>query len=169
MLRKSAQAGLHVPPALPMNVLLCNRMIAPQSPPKALLARHWLTMPSVGSPTSVTKKPMLSQPTSARPEGPFVKVGQKGLGMITLLVASALAHKFTCGPNAGQPLQERLRRAAKERLRRWVKPKSKRRDREAPDWVKEEWRTGDKANMADLLTHVNFSQDLVVKTLYTCG
>ncbi|CAJ1365158.1 unnamed protein product [Effrenium voratum] len=55
-------------------------------------------------------------------------------------------------------LQQKLRMAAKARMMRWVKPKSKRKDREAPEWLKKEWAEGSKNNIADLFSHVNFDQ-----------
>ena len=58
------------------------------------------------------------------------------------------------------PAQVRLRNAAKGRLIRWVKPKTKRRDREAPDFVKEQWATENKNAIADLFSHVNFREDI---------
>lgn len=59
-------------------------------------------------------------------------------------------------PTSGQ---DRLRRAAKARLARWVKPKSHRKDLEAPQFLKDEWAKGDKGAIADLYSHVNFSQE----------
>lgn len=59
-------------------------------------------------------------------------------------------------------LQQKLRMAAKARMMRWVKPKSKRKDREAPEWLKKEWAEGSKNNIADLFSHVNFDQESVV-------
>ena len=55
--------------------------------------------------------------------------------------------------------QERLRNAAKARLIRWVKPKAKRLDREAPEIVKTEWAKGNKAAVADLFVKMNFDED----------
>lgn len=58
-----------------------------------------------------------------------------------------------------EPLQVKLRNAARARLLRWVKPKSKRSDREAPELVKQQWATGNKNELADLLAMHNFDQD----------
>ena len=49
--------------------------------------------------------------------------------------------------------------ASKARLMRWVKPKSKRANMEAPDWVKAEWAKGDKNAIADLYVHCNFNRE----------
>ena len=43
---------------------------------------------------------------------------------------------------------------------RWVKPKTKRSDRESPDIVKSQWNTGNKNDLADLLVKANFNQDI---------
>lgn len=58
------------------------------------------------------------------------------------------------------PLQFRLRAAARAKLMRWVKPKTKRSDRESPDIVKSQWNTGNKNDLADLLVKANFNQDI---------
>ena len=52
-----------------------------------------------------------------------------------------------------------LRLAAKAKLMRWVKAKSKRKDREAPQIVKDEWAKGNKNAVADLMCKVNFDED----------
>lgn len=39
------------------------------------------------------------------------------------------------------------------------KPHAKRVQLNCPDWLKSEWATGDKNNMADLLMSVNFDKD----------
>ena len=54
----------------------------------------------------------------------------------------------------------RLRNAAKARLIRWVKAKTKRKDREAPEFVKQQWATGCKNAVADLFSKVNFSEEI---------
>jgi len=41
-----------------------------------------------------------------------------------------------------------------------VQPKSKRRELEAPEWLKEEWKNGDKAAIADLLRTCNWDKEL---------
>ena len=56
--------------------------------------------------------------------------------------------------------QERLRLQAKARIIRMVKPKTKRKDLEAPQYVVDEWRTGNKNAIADLLKESNFCQDI---------
>lgn len=56
-------------------------------------------------------------------------------------------------------LQANLRRAAKARIDRMVKPHAKRVHLNCPDFLKNEWATGDKNNMADLLMSVNFDKD----------
>ena len=60
-----------------------------------------------------------------------------------------------------QPLQHNLRRAAKARIDRMAKPHSKRKELDAPDWLKNEWSKGDKNNMADLFRSLNFDKDCV--------
>lgn len=57
--------------------------------------------------------------------------------------------------------QVRLINAAKARLIRWCKPKSKRKDRVAPEIVKAEWEKGNKATLAALFSQLNFNQDWV--------
>ena len=52
--------------------------------------------------------------------------------------------------------QVRLRNAAKARMIRWVKPKTQRLDREAPDLVKQQWKGGNKNAIADLFSRLNF-------------
>ena len=49
--------------------------------------------------------------------------------------------------------------ASKARLARWVKPKSRRGDLEAPEFLKREWQHGDKNAIADLFAHCNFHRD----------
>ena len=62
--------------------------------------------------------------------------------------------------------QEKLRDAAKARIRRMVKPKKHRRDLEAPSFVKVQWEQGSgaKNQLADLLLEVNGDKDLRAKT-----
>ena len=62
-------------------------------------------------------------------------------------------------------MQVRLRSAAKARLIRWVKPKSTRLDRNAPDIVKTQWATGNKNALADLFSKLNFCEDRYVRLL----
>ena len=57
------------------------------------------------------------------------------------------------------PLQARLRLAAKARIIRWVKPKTKRFDRAAPQFLVDEWSKGNKGAIADLYSRSNFDQD----------
>ena len=56
-------------------------------------------------------------------------------------------------------LQVKLRNAAKSRLNRWVKPKTRRSELNAPKWLIDQWATGCKNEIADLLSHVNFKKD----------
>ncbi|CAL1173775.1 unnamed protein product [Cladocopium goreaui] len=58
-----------------------------------------------------------------------------------------------------------LRRAAKARLSRWVKPKSKRVELNAPEFVREQWETGNKNVIADVFSKVNFNQEIFVNQL----
>ena len=60
--------------------------------------------------------------------------------------------------------QAKLRNAAKARIIRWVKPKSRRKDLEAPDFVKDQWANGNKNAMGDLFAKVNFQQEMEPKT-----
>ena len=62
-------------------------------------------------------------------------------------------------------LQLKLRLAAKARIMRMVKAKSKRRDLEVPDWVKTEWSKGNKNQIADLLCSANFDKDQITYQL----
>ena len=41
-----------------------------------------------------------------------------------------------------------------------VKPKTKRKDLEVPQYVVDEWKTGNKNAIADLLKDANFNQDI---------
>ena len=62
----------------------------------------------------------------------------------------------------GLPAGEaKLRSAAKARIIRWVKPHKRRQELNAPEWLKKEWASGDKNNIADLLSHMNFNKDLL--------
>ncbi|CAE7241486.1 unnamed protein product, partial [Symbiodinium sp. KB8] len=57
--------------------------------------------------------------------------------------------------------EEMLKNAAKQRIRRMVKPKTKRSDLEVPKWVAEQWNKGtsQKEAMAALLQEVNWDKD----------
>lgn len=57
------------------------------------------------------------------------------------------------------PLQARLRNAARSHIMRWIKPHPKQ-PKDAPEWLQNEWRTGNKNEIADLLAHCNFKRDL---------
>lgn len=61
--------------------------------------------------------------------------------------------------------QDRLRLQAKARIIRMVKPKTKRKDLEAPQYVIDEWKTGNKNAIADLLKEANFCQEKFFNTL----
>lgn len=56
-------------------------------------------------------------------------------------------------------LQEKLREAAKARLRRMMKEHKKKTGLNVPDWVKEQWRTQDQNSMAQILINANWSKD----------
>ena len=62
-------------------------------------------------------------------------------------------------------LQFNLRRAAKARIARMVAPKSKRKELNAPEYVKSEWGNGDRDSMAELLTRLNFDKEWVQKPI----
>ena len=62
-------------------------------------------------------------------------------------------------------LQFNLRRAAKERIRRMVAPKSTKKHLNAPDYVVEEFKNGDKDALADLLQRVNWSKDWFINNV----
>ena len=62
-------------------------------------------------------------------------------------------------------LQFNLRRAAKARIARMVAPKSKRKELNAPEYVKSEWENGDRDSMAELLTRLNFDKEWVQKPI----
>ncbi|CAL1172306.1 unnamed protein product [Cladocopium goreaui] len=63
-------------------------------------------------------------------------------------------------------LQLKLRLAAKARIMRMVKAKSKRRDLEVPEWVKAEWGKGNKNQIADLLCSANFDKEAFLNSLH---
>ena len=48
--------------------------------------------------------------------------------------------------------------AARARLHRFVQPKSKRKDCEAPQFVRDHWAAGNKQQMATLLKECNFDK-----------
>ena len=57
-------------------------------------------------------------------------------------------------------LKEKLLRAAKARLDRMCKPKSKRKDLEVDQWVRDEWsKPQNKNSMAALLQEENFNKE----------
>ena len=56
--------------------------------------------------------------------------------------------------------QARLRAAARAQLMRWLKPKTKRSHKEVPEIVKQQWDTGNKNDVADILVKCNFDKDL---------
>ena len=64
-----------------------------------------------------------------------------------------------CAP-VPEPPKEMLKNAAKQRIRRMVKPKTKRSDLEVPKWVAEQWNKGtsQKEAMAALLQEVNWDK-----------
>ena len=61
--------------------------------------------------------------------------------------------------------QVKLRNAAKAKIIRWVKPKSKRMDGNAPEMLKNEWLKGNRNAIADLLCKNNFQEDLCLYSL----
>ena len=66
-------------------------------------------------------------------------------------------------------LQFNLRRAAKARINRMRQPHARRKDLEAPDYVKQEWRhNGNKNLMADILQRVNWDKDNELLTWLNC-
>lgn len=54
--------------------------------------------------------------------------------------------------------QAMLKQAAKQRLRRYMTEKKKRKELEAPEWVRREWKTRSKDEMAQLLMDCNWSK-----------
>ena len=56
-------------------------------------------------------------------------------------------------------MQDKLRRAAKAKIMRWVRPHQKRVKLDAPEMLKSEWQNGDRDKLADLYCEVNFDQD----------
>lgn len=68
--------------------------------------------------------------------------------------------EFRCRLQPHQLRQARLRAAARAQLMRWLKPKTKRSHREAPEVVKTQWNTGNKNDIADMLAKCNFDKDL---------
>jgi len=59
----------------------------------------------------------------------------------------------------------KLRNAAKAKIIRWVKPKSKRMDRNAPEMLKNEWLKGNRNAIADLLCKNNFQEESFLNEL----
>ena len=82
-----------------------------------------------------------------------------GLGIITICVVHVV---FWLLPS----LKFNLRRAAKERIRRMVAPKSRRKELNAPEHLKEEWAKGDKDALSDLLTNLNFNKDWCLRNTF---
>ena len=56
-------------------------------------------------------------------------------------------------------MQVKLRNAARGRLMRMIKDKSVRKSLDAPEWLKQEWHSGDKNAIAELLVRSNFNKD----------
>lgn len=57
------------------------------------------------------------------------------------------------------PLQILLRRAAKARIDRMCKHHGKRTNLNVPQWLIDEWRSGKKDDIADVLRQCNFQKD----------
>ena len=78
-----------------------------------------------------------------------------GLHQLTQVKASWLTH--LC-------VQDRLLIAAKARIARMIKSKTKRKDLEVPEFVKTKWNSSPKAKdeMAELLKNANFEKDSVL-------
>ena len=60
------------------------------------------------------------------------------------------------------PLKFLLRKAAKARIDRMCKDHSRRTELNVPDWLKKEWRTARKDDMADVLRQCNFDKDIPI-------
>lgn len=58
----------------------------------------------------------------------------------------------------GVPLEELLKQAAKQRLRRFCASKKKRQSLQAPEWVINEWQKGDKGQLAQMFMDCNWSK-----------
>jgi hypothetical protein len=56
-------------------------------------------------------------------------------------------------------VQEKLREAAKARLRRMMKDHKKKQGLNVPDWVKEQWKSRDQNSTAQILMDCNWSKD----------
>ena len=54
--------------------------------------------------------------------------------------------------------EEKLLRAAKARIQRMVAEKSRRRDLQVPENIRNEWQTGDKTALAHILQQVNWDR-----------
>ena len=83
-----------------------------------------------------------------------------GLGIITICVV----HLFFWWLLPS--LKFNLRRAAKERIRRMVAPKSRRKELNAPEYLKEEWEKGDKDALSELLINMNFNKDWCLRNTF---
>lgn len=55
-------------------------------------------------------------------------------------------------------LQIKLRNAARSRLNRWVKPHKMQPALDAPEWLVKEWKSGNKNDISQLLSHCNFNK-----------
>lgn len=56
-------------------------------------------------------------------------------------------------------VQERLREAAKQQIRRWIAPHKKKKNLEAPSFVKDQWAQSDQNGMGQLLMDCNFQKE----------
>ena len=63
------------------------------------------------------------------------------------------------------PLKSNLRRAAKARIDRMCKPHAKRAWLNVPQWLHDEWKSGNKDVMADCLRDCNFDKDTILNIL----
>ena len=60
--------------------------------------------------------------------------------------------------------QYNLRRAAKARIDRMVKPHPTKKHLDVPEWLKSEWKSGDKNSISDLLRNLNFDKALYLSS-----
>lgn len=113
-----------------------------------------LAQPAVAEPkpASVEQQATSLESSSSKPEAPKADSTQPAEQTGALVPTGPKPPGMT-------ERQVRLRAAAKMRISRMCKPKSKRTDLNVDAWVRKEWQTGNKNMLADLLTKANFCKE----------
>ena len=160
---------------------VCNRLLSHPPPPNLVL---WLQSSQLKRIKVKHLRLMRSQPTRTRPVRSQIRKHQRTVKVwridrrpsffFCFMFATTvwicwlqLASWFNMFPQSfllffvfsRASVQVQLRRAAKARIIRMVRPKAKRHDLEVPQWVKDEWAKGNKNLIADLLCSANFEKD----------